>query len=138
MRSILLDGGVRLAVGDDLGPIEEIQEAFLLALGWGVLAFLVLSLGGGVLLGLAFLRRVDTITETAEAIISGELHSRIPLRGTNDNFDRLSATLNRMLDQIQGLMESLSQVSNDIAHALRTPLSRLRQKLEIAKAQIAA
>ena len=137
VRSILLDGGVRLAVGDDLGPIEEIQEAFLHALGWGLLAFLVLSLGGGVLLGLAFLRRVDTITETAEAIISGELHSRIPLRGTNDNFDRLSATLNRMLDQIQSLMESLSQVSNDIAHALRTPLSRLRQKLEIAKAQIA-
>jgi signal transduction histidine kinase len=136
VRSILLDGGVRLAVGDDLGPIEEIQQAFLNALGWGLLAFLLLSLAGGVLLSNAFLRRVDTIRQTAEAIIGGELHSRIPLRGTNDNFDRLSATLNRMLDQIQDLMESLRQVSNDIAHALRTPLSRLRQKLEIAKAHV--
>jgi signal transduction histidine kinase len=136
VRSVLLDGGVRLAVGDDLGPIEEIQQAFLKALGWGVLAFLVLSLAGGLLLSIAFLRRVDAITRTAEAIIGGELHSRIPLRGTNDNFDRLSATLNRMLDQIQDLMESLSQVSSDIAHALRTPLSRLRQKLEIVKTQV--
>lgn len=136
VRSVLLDEGLRLAVGDDLGSIEEIQQAFLNALGWVLLAFLVLSLAGGALLSITFLRRVDTITQTAEAIIAGELHSRIPLRGTNDNFDRLSATLNRMLDQIQNLMESLSQVSNDIAHALRTPLSRLRQKLEIAKSHV--
>src|SRR6185295_19854168 len=84
----------------------------------------------------AFLRRVDVIGRTAEAIIDGDLSSRVPLRGTNDNFDRLSGTLNRMLDQIQLLMESLSQVSNDIAHALRTPLGRLRQKLETARLQI--
>jgi len=133
VRSVMLNGGVRLAVGDDLGPIEEIQQTFLEALGCGLLAFVILSLAGGVLLSSAFLLRVDAITRTAEAIISGELHSRIPLSGTNDNFDRLSATLNRMLDQIQSLMESLSQVSNDIAHALRTPLSRLRQKLEVAR-----
>jgi signal transduction histidine kinase len=133
VRSVLLGQGVRLAVGDDLGSIEKIQQAFLKALGWALLAFIVLSLAGGLLLSFAFLQRVDAITRTVEAIIGGELHSRIPLRGTNDNFDRLSATLNRMLDRIQDLMESLSQVSNDIAHALRTPLSRLRQKLEIAK-----
>jgi signal transduction histidine kinase len=136
VRSVLLDGGVQLAVGDDLGPMEGIQQAFLEALGWGLLAFLALSLAGGLLLSSTFLRRVDAITQTAEAIIVGELHSRIPLRGTNDNFDRLSATLNRMLDQIQNLMESLSQVSSDIAHALRTPLSRLRQKLEMVKGHL--
>ena len=103
-------------------------------MGWALLAFLVLTLTAGALLSSAFLRRVDVIGRTAEAIINGDLGSRVPLRGTNDNFDRLSATLNRMLDQIQLLMESLSQVSNDIAHALRTPLGRLRQKLEVARA----
>jgi len=136
VRTVSLGHGVRLAVADDLGPIEEIQEAFLSALGWGLAAFVILSLAGGILLSRTFLRRVDVITRTAEAIIGGDLHSRIPLRGTDDNLDRLSSTLNRMLDRIGDLMESLSQVSNDIAHALRTPLSRLRQKLEIAKTNV--
>jgi signal transduction histidine kinase len=134
VRSVVLGDGVRLVVGDDLGPMQDIQTAFLEALGWALLAFLLLSLSGGLLLSRRFLQRVDTITHTAEAIIGGEFQSRVPLRGTNDNFDRLSHTLNRMLDRIQELMESLSQVSNDIAHALRTPLGRLRQKLERARA----
>src|SRR4029078_12629850 len=124
----------RLVVGDDLGSKDDIRRAFLGAFGWALLAFLVLTLAAGALLSSAFLRRVDAIARTAEAIIDGDLGSRVPLRGTNDNFVRLSATLNRMLDQIQLLMESLSQVSNDIAHALRTPLGRLRQRLEVAAA----
>jgi len=133
VRSVMLGDGVRLAVWDDLEPVEEIQEAFLEALGSVLLAFLLLSLSGGLLLSRGFLRQVDAITHTAEAIIDGNLNRRIPLRGTGDNFDRLSSTLNRMLDRIKDLMESLSQVSNDIAHALRTPLGRLRQKLEVAR-----
>ena len=95
-----------LAVADDLDPIEEIQQAFLSALGWGLAAFVILSLAGGILLSRAFLQRVDVITRTAEAIIGGDLHSRIPLRGTDDNLDRLSSTLNRMLDRIGDLMEA--------------------------------
>ena len=133
VRSISFEDGLRLAVGDDLAPSDHVRQAFLEALGWGVLAFLGLSLTGGILLSISFLRRVDAITHTAEAIIGGDLLSRVPLRGTNDNFDRLSETLNWMLDRIQVLMESLGQVSNDIAHALRTPLGRLRQNLEAAR-----
>jgi signal transduction histidine kinase len=133
VKTVHLDNGFRLVVGDDLGPKEDIRRAFLGALDWALLAFLVLTLTAGALLSNAFLSRVDAIGRTAEAIINGDLSSRVPLRGTNDNFDRLSATLNRMLDQIQLLMESLGQVSNDIAHALRTPLGRLRQKLEAAR-----
>ena len=133
VKTVHLDNGFRLVVGDDLGPKEDIRNAFLGALDWALLAFLVLTLTAGALLSRAFLSRVDAIDRTAEAIINGDLGSRVVLRGTNDNFDRLSATLNRMLDQIQLLMESLSQVSNDIAHALRTPLGRLRQKLETAR-----
>ena len=136
VRSVYLADGIRLAVADDLEPLEAIERAFLEALGIALLAFLVLSLTGGFVLSMGFLRQVDDITHTAEAIIRGELTSRIPLRETNDNFDRLSRTLNRMLDRIQDLMESLRQVSNDIAHALRTPLGRLRHKLETARLQI--
>jgi signal transduction histidine kinase len=86
------------------------------------------------LLSLGFLRRVDSITRTAAAIIEGDLSQRIPIRGTNDDLDRLSTTLNQMLNRITELMESLRQVSNDIAHDLRTPLARLRHKLEEAQA----
>ena len=134
VHALTLEDGVQLSVGDDMRPREEIQDAFLEALGWALAAFVVLSVGGGLLLSRAFLQRLDAITHTAEAIIGGNLRSRVPLRGTNDNFDRLSATLNQMLDRIQVLMESLTQVSSDIAHALRTPLGRLRQKLEVARA----
>jgi signal transduction histidine kinase len=130
-----LDKGFWLSAGDDLGPKAEVRRAFVDALGAALLAFLGLALLGGFLLSKAFLRRMQLMNRTIEAIVNGDLGSRIPLRGTDDNFDRLSANLNRMLDRIQLLMESLSQVSNDIAHALRTPLGRLRQKLEAARAR---
>jgi signal transduction histidine kinase len=75
------------------------------------------------------------MTGTAEAIIEGDLGRRIPVGGSGDDLDRLAATFNRMLDRISALMDSLRQVSNDIAHDLRTPLTRLRQKLEVARSQ---
>ena len=75
------------------------------------------------------------MTGAAEAIIDGDLARRIPVRGSDDDLDRLAATFNRMLDRIGALMDSLRQVSNDVAHDLRTPLTRLRQRLETASAQ---
>jgi signal transduction histidine kinase len=128
-----LDGGYRLGVGEDLEQAGEMEETFLgiLAVALGVV--LVLGIGGGLLLGAAFLRRVDMITQTADAIIDGDLSRRIERTGSGDDLDHLSATLNVMLDRITGLMENLRQVSNDIAHDLRTPLSRLRQELEEAQ-----
>ena len=80
-----------------------------------------------------FLHRVDAMTRTAEAIIDGDLNQRIPLRGTGDDLDRLAETLNRMLDRIDKLLTSVREASNNIAHDLRTPLSRLRQHLEDAR-----
>jgi signal transduction histidine kinase len=128
-----LDGGFRLGVGEDLEQVGEMEETFLgiLAVALGIV--LVLGIGGGLLLSMAFLRRVDMITQTADAIIEGDLSRRIERTGSGDDFDHLSATLNVMLDRISGLMENLRQVSNDIAHDLRTPLSRLRQDLEEAQ-----
>jgi signal transduction histidine kinase len=81
------------------------------------------------------LRRIDDINNTSLAIIDGRLKERIPVRGTSDEIDRLSANLNRLFDSNQSLLESLRQVSSNIAHDLRTPLSRLRQGLEEARAQ---
>ena len=124
-----LPGGVRVAVGDDVARIDDVQETVLTAFGWVAVLVAALGVGGGVLLSLGFLRRLDAITRTAEAIIAGDISQRVPLRGSGDDLDRLAATLNRMLDRIAALMESLRQVSSDIAHDLRTPLSRLCQGL---------
>jgi signal transduction histidine kinase len=130
-----LGDGVSIAVGGDPEQVEEVKEAifdgFLSAFG----AVLVLGIGGGIALSLVLLRRVEAIRRTADAIIAGDLARRVPLRGTGDDFDRLSQTLNDMLDRIAGLMDSLHEVSANIAHDLKTPLARLRQGLEAAKAQ---
>lgn len=130
-----LQGGYRLGVGEDLEQVREIEDTFLTAFASALGIVLLLGIGGGLLLSAGFLRRVDTITRTADAIIAGDLSRRIERNGSGDDFDRLSATLNIMLDRISGLMENLRQVSNDIAHDLRTPLSRLRQGLEEAQRQ---
>lgn len=132
---VQLDGGFKLGVGEDVEQVGEIEDMFLSALASALGTVLVLGIGGGLLLGAGFLRRVDAITRTAEAIIAGDLSRRIERTGSGDDFDRLSATLNTMLDRIAGLMENLRQVSNDVAHDLRTPLSRLRQGLEEAEAR---
>src|SRR3954454_2887235 len=128
-----LADGSRLVIADDLKSVEDVEDvlsnAFLIALGLA----LALGLGAGALLTRALLRRVEAVTRTAEAIIAGDLSQRIALSGSSDDFDRLSSTLNTMLDRIAGLMENLRQVTNDIAHDLRTPLSRLRQGLEDAR-----
>ena len=129
-----LGGGVMLAVGGDLGQLTDGEEAIATAFFWTVGLAAALGIGGGALLSRAFLGRVDAIARTAEAIIGGDLASRVPVRGTGDDLDRLAGTLNRMLDRIAVLMDSLRQVSSDVAHDLRTPLSRLFQRLEDARA----
>jgi signal transduction histidine kinase len=134
-RVVDVPGGVRIGVGDDLSRIDDVEETVLTAFAWVAALVAAFGIGGGVLMSLGFLRRVDAITRTAEAIIAGDLTRRITLRGGNDDLDRLAATLNHMLDRIAALMESLRQVSNDIAHDLRTPLTRLYQGLNAARLQ---
>lgn len=128
--------GVHVAIASDLEQVEEIQRAifngFLAAFG----AVVGLGVVGGIGLSVALLKRVETIRKTAEAIIAGDLSQRVPVRGNGDDFDRLSQTLNHMLDRISELMESLRQVSVDIAHDLKTPLARLRQRLEAAQMHV--
>ncbi len=125
-----LANGYRLLVGGDDESIEAVDallaERFLLAIGGVVM----IGLLGGYSLGRGMGRRIAAITGAAEAIIDGDLSRRVPEARGGDDLERLAATFNRMLDRIGALMESLRQVSNDIAHDLRTPLTRLRGRLE--------
>jgi signal transduction histidine kinase len=91
-----------------------------------------MSLAAAVLIGRQFLKRIDAVTATAARIMDGSLNERLPAIGMGDEFDRLALNLNTMLDRMQSLMEGLRQVSSDIAHDLRTPLMRLRRRLEAA------
>jgi signal transduction histidine kinase len=109
------------------------QHAIVRAFIWAGALTLLLAIGGGVLLGGNFVRRIDTIGRTSRAIMEGDLSARIPVRGNNDEIDQLVVGLNAMLDRIQHLLDGLRQVSSDIAHDLRTPLGRLRQRLEDAR-----
>jgi signal transduction histidine kinase len=92
-----------------------------------------MAVAGGIFLSSRFLRRIEAINRTAEAIIEGDINRRIPRRGAPDDLDKLASTLNRMLDRTTSLMDSLRHVSNDVAHDLRTPLGRLRNTLETAR-----
>ncbi|MDB5673086.1 MAG: histidine kinase, partial [Sphingomonas bacterium] len=127
------DGGL-LIVGSDPEAIEELDERMvpLFVAAFGLIA--AIGATGAFLFGRLLQRRLDAINRTAEAIIGGDLARRVPLGGNGDEFDRLAATLNQMLERIGGLLGNLRQVSGDIAHDLRTPLTRLRQKLELAEA----
>jgi signal transduction histidine kinase len=130
----LADGGF-LLVGADTYRLTELREAILGAFGWGLAVTLLLAVTGGAVLSAGFLRRIDEINRTARAIIEGRLGDRVPARGTRDELDQLAQNFNEMLDRIQALMESLRQVSNDVAHDLRSPMTRLRQQLEAARAK---
>jgi len=130
-----LSDGIRLVVAADPEQVDEVKQAvfygFLSAFG----AVLALGILGGTALSASLLKRVETIRSTAEAIIAGDLTRRVPVGGKGDDLDRLSQTINRMLDRMAELMESLREVSVNIAHDLKTPLARLRQRLEAAQAQ---
>ena len=133
-----LDDGIWLSIGDDLGHIAQLGEAMIETFGFVLLLTLVLAIAGGLYISDRFLGRITAITQTAEAIIDGDIHKRIPRRAADDELDRLGATLNRMLDRIVSLMDALRQVSSSIAHELRTPLSHLRQTLEEVQADAQA
>ena len=128
-----LPGSYRLIVGDDDDRSEDLQQTVLQGFAWAFAGVVVLGFLGGFGLSRDVRRRLAAISGTAEAIIDGDLDRRVPARAADDDLGRLAATINRMLDRITGLMRSLRQVSDDIAHDLRTPLTRLRQRLEAAR-----
>lgn len=130
--SIRLSPDLWLTIGDDVGLLHRLDNTFLQMFIVGLVFALTLAIGGGMVVSAGFLRRIDAITRTAEAIIEGDIGQRIVLNGSGDDLDRLAASLNRMLDRIGQLMDALRNVSTDVAHDLRTPLGHLRQQLEEA------
>jgi len=132
VRVFKLPGGFRLLVGRDLEERERLFRIVLIAGRWSVAIVLVLGLAGGLFVSRRVLRRVDAMTETTKTIMEGDLGERLPVAGTNDEIDRLAENLNQMLDRIESLMHGLKEVSDNIAHDLKTPLTRLRNRAEQA------
>jgi len=132
-RCAPLGAGTTVFVGRDTGTMYATRERILNAFGWVALGTCAFSLLGGLFLGRRFMARVDAIARTCETVIAGRLDERIPLRGRDDEWDRLGRAINEMLDRISTLLENLQQVSSDVAHDLRTPLTRLRNRLEDAR-----
>ncbi|MBK1655523.1 ATP-binding protein [Allochromatium vinosum] len=133
----LLRSGLMLLVGRDIRDLEATRHLILDALTWGLAITLALALAGAWLMGASLTRRLEAINLTSREIMEGDLTRRIPLSGSGDDFDRLADGLNRMLERIEALMASVRQVSDNIAHDLRTPLTRLRNKLELLAAALA-
>jgi signal transduction histidine kinase len=128
-------GSDRLIVGRGLTEVEETTELLFGALIWTLSLTVFLALAGGLVFSRAAVRRVAVISRTTDAIVAGDMTNRIPIEGRDDELSRLAHNINRMLDRNEALMTGLRQVSDDIAHDLRTPLGRLRQKLERAYRQ---
>ena len=127
-----MPSGFRLLVGRDLEERERLYDVILAAGQWSIAIVIVLGLAGGFFVARRVLRRVDAMTETTRTIMAGDLSGRLPVAGSGDELDRLAVNLNAMLERIEALMRGLKEVSDNIAHDLKTPLTRLRNRAEEA------
>ena len=137
-RVFALPGDFSLLVAQDVHDRYLTERMFTTTLPWTVLLILVLGAAGGALISRNMLRRLDAINRTSGEIIAGDLTRRVPLTGSGDEFDALAENLNRMLDRIERLMKGLREVTDSVAHDLRTPLNRLRNRLEESAAKLSA
>lgn len=128
-----LPGGYHFVVGRELHEREDLRRYTLLTLLWALGITLTLALAGGLVMSRNVLHRIDGINRTSRAIMAGHLARRILLTGSGDEFDQLAENLNLMLDQIERLMDATRLVTDSIAHDLRSPLNRLRSRLELAQ-----
>jgi signal transduction histidine kinase len=129
-RSFRLRGGYQLLVGRDMHELESIQRLVRRATASGLGMAALLALLGGAVTSWTSLRRIGAINTTVQEIMAGDLSRRIPTDDAGDDFSHLVDNLNRMLDRIESLLEGVRQVSDNIAHDLRTPLARLRNRLD--------
>ncbi len=129
-----LTNGFRLLVGRDLEERRRMFGIVAKAAQWSILVVVVLGLGGGIFVARRVLWRIDAITGTTRRIMAGDLSGRLPVGRSGDELDRLAENLNAMLERIEALMTGLKEVSDNIAHDLKTPLTRLRNRAEEALA----
>jgi signal transduction histidine kinase len=135
VRVTELSSGFRLLIGRDLEERRRLFGIVAKAAQWSVLIVVVLGLGGGVFVARRVLRRIDAMTGTTQRIMAGDLSGRLPVGRSGDELDRLAGNLNAMLERIEALMMGLKEVSDNIAHDLKTPLTRLRNRAEEALAK---
>jgi signal transduction histidine kinase len=129
-RVFLIEGRVRLLVGRDMRSLREVRTLVLRAIAWGAALSVLLAALLGLATSRASIRRIESINLTSRDIMAGDLGRRVPTDGSGDEFDRLAENLNAMLDEIESLMASVREVSDSVAHDLRTPLTRLKSRLE--------
>lgn len=132
VRVFELPSGFRMLVGRDLEERDRLYGVVIAAGRWSAAIVVVLGLAGGFFVSRRVLHRVDAMTETTRTIMGGDLSGRLPVAGSGDELDRLAVNLNAMLERIESLMHGLKEVSDNIAHDLKTPLTRLRNRCEEA------
>ncbi len=132
VRVVQLAGGFHLLVGRDLDERERLFGIIVNAGKWSLALVIVLGLVGGFFVSRRVLSRIDAMTGTAQTIMAGDLSGRLPVAGSGDELDRLADNVNAMLERIEALMRGLKEVSDNIAHDLKTPLTRLRNRCEQA------
>jgi signal transduction histidine kinase len=129
-----LSNGFRLLIGRDLEERRRLFGIVAKAAQWSLLVVVVLGIGGGIFVARRVLQRIDAMTGTTRRIMAGDLSGRLPVGRSGDELDRLAENLNAMLERIEALMSGLKEVSDNIAHDLKTPLTRLRNRAEEALA----
>ena len=135
-RAFSLTGGFQLLVARDVHERHETSRLLSTTLPWSILLMLVLGLIGGAVISRNLLARLDVINKTSRDIMAGDLTRRIPTNGSADEFDSLAENLNRMLDRIERLMKGMREVTDSVAHDLRTPLNRLRNRIDAAQRRL--
>ena len=132
VRSVELGNGMRLVVGRDVVERRGFSAIIVQSFLFGVLGIILFSIIAGGVTARRVLKRIDTIRDTSTKIMSGNLSERVPVTRRNDEFDGLATNLNAMLDRIEQLLQGLKQVTDNVAHDLKTPLTRLRNQAESA------
>lgn len=135
-RAFLLDTGARLLVGRTLESRDGFRRAWTRTAAIGLGAAVLLGLAGGVILSRQASRRVEALNRSIDAVRGGALDSRLPLSGAGDEIDRLAARFNTLLTEVEALIRGMRQVTDDVAHDLRTPLQRVQGRLEAAASRL--
>ena len=131
-RTYVMPQDYRLLVGRSLHDTMRVKSAINRALGWGLALTVLLGIVGGYFTSRHMLTRVEAMSRTARRIVGGDMTSRMKLSGTHDEFDQLATSFNEMMDEIERLVDGMRMVTDNIAHDLRTPLNRLRSRIEVA------
>ena len=130
-RQFTTEGGLFVMVGRDVHERRELEKLLKDSLLWTIGLTLALGLLGGTVMSRNVLNRIDGINRVSHDIMLGDLGRRVPVAGKKDEIDELAGNLNAMLDQIERLMTGMRQVTDNIAHDLRSPLNRLRSRVEV-------